>query len=111
MMDNDIIAAINVMRAKLDEIEKMVNTLPFEIPSTSITSGYSPTPKFRDWCDIHGIEKDSKRRRAFFQVAKMADEGLTADQIKNHRRIRLRKTIVPLVDGFFAKWQQHKPRP
>jgi hypothetical protein len=110
-MENDIVAAINVMRAKLDEIEQMVNMLPFEIPSSSITSGYSPTPQFRDWCDMHSIEKDYKLRRAFFQIAKMADEGLTAEQIKSHRRMRRKTTVLPHIDVFFAKWQQHKPTP
>jgi hypothetical protein len=109
-MDNDIIAAINVMRAKLDEIEQMVNRIPFEIPSSSITSGYSLTPKFRDWCDIHGFSVDSQQRRYLCQVAIMIDDGLTLEQIKNHRKMKRRKTLLPHIDEFFAKWQQHKPR-
>jgi hypothetical protein len=104
MMDNDIIVAINVMRAKLDEIEKMVREMPGEHPKISITSGYSPGPRFHDWCDLNGIAKDYKLRRRFYSIAKMADEGLTLEQIMNHRHVRQKKTLLPLVEEFYTKW-------
>ena len=103
-MENDIIAAINAMRAKLDEIEKMVNDLPGEMPRTHITSGYTAGPAFHDWCDFNGIEKNYKRRREFFLIAQMMDEGLTAEQVRQHRRVRNKKTLLPFVDEFAAKW-------
>jgi len=101
---NDIIAAINVMRAKLDEIEKMVREMPGEPPRTNMTSGYTPGPRFHDWCDLNGIEKDYKLRRRFHQIAKLIDEGLTLEQILQHRSVRQKKTLLPFVEGFYAKW-------
>jgi len=103
-MANDLIAAINVMRAKLDELEKMVENLPGEMPHTGMTSGYNPGVRFLDWCDFNGITKASKVRRELYHVAKRIDEGFTLQQLKEHREFRRKRTLLPLIDEFFAKW-------
>jgi hypothetical protein len=103
-MSNDLIAAINVMRNKLDELERMVNALPGELPSNSLTSGYTPGPRFHDWCDINGIVRDYDIRRRLFDVAKLMDEGLTIDQVIEHRSIRRKKTLHPFLAEFCEKW-------
>jgi hypothetical protein len=107
-MENDIIAAINVMRKKLDEIEKMVRELPVDPPTTNLTSSYSPSPRFHDWCQLNGIEKDYRLRSRLYVIARLADEGLTVEQILEHRRIRQKKTILPLVKEFYTKWNSRK---
>lgn len=114
--ESELIAAVEafclMQRARrlrfLESQEKIRQEAEGEIssdpPSRSITSDHSPGNEFHDWCRINGIEADYRLRKALFAIAKLLDEGLSPEQVKQHRLIHRRKTILPLVDDFAAKW-------
>jgi hypothetical protein len=100
----DVMKAISEIRKRLDEIEELVKHLPESKSDTMLPNMYSPTAQMRDWMDMNDIPKDGRIRCSLLRVAKLANDGLTLSQIKNHRLVRAKKKMAPFIDDFFAKW-------
>ena len=100
----DVHKAIAEIRKRLDEIEELAKHLPEKNDDELLPNTYRPTRQMQDWMDINGIPKIDRVRCSLLRVAKLANDGLTLEQIKEHRLVRAKKTMAPYIDEFFAKW-------
>ena len=102
----EILKAIAEIRKRLDEIEELAKALP----SSEEKQWFNPktawrmTNTMRDWMDSIGIEKKDRVRSGLLRVAMLAEEGLTADQIKQHRLVKRKTATHEHIDDFLAKW-------
>ena len=99
-----VLTAIAEIRKRLDEIEELAKHLPEKNADELIPNTYRPTRQMVDWMDINGIPKIYRVRCSLLSVAKLINDGLTLEQIKDHRLVRAKKTMAPYIDEFFAKW-------
>jgi hypothetical protein len=100
----DVLTAIAEIRKRLDEIEELAKHLPEQKKNPLFDGIYRPTKQMRDWMDMNGIPKIDRVRNGLLRVVKLAEEGLTLDQIRDHRLVRAKKTMAPYIDDFYAKW-------
>lgn len=91
----------------MDEIEKLAKHLP----ATSVTSLFDArapwlviTKNMRDWMDMNGIVKKDHVRKGLLRVAKLADDGLTLDQIMVHRLVKQKTAMHKFLEDFYRKW-------
>ena len=81
----DVHKAIAEIRKRLDEIEELAKHLPENNDDKLLPNIYRQTTQMQDWMDMNGIPKIDRVRCSLLRVAKLANDGLTLEQIKDHR--------------------------
>jgi hypothetical protein len=62
------------------------------------------TKSMRDWMDMNGIVKKDRVRKGLLRVAKLADDGLTLEQIMGHRLVKQKTAMHEFLEDFYRKW-------